>query len=70
MGRGGGVITAKSVQSGCLIKKYIYNSSRAELIRSCVKVEMTVEVLLYVHRNRRLIRNGSPGQPPRLSHSS
>ena len=30
----------------------------------------SVEVLLYVHRNRRLIRDGSPGQPPRLSHSS
>ena len=29
-----------------------------------------IEVLLYVHRNRRLIRDGSPGQPPRLSHSS
>ena len=29
-----------------------------------------VEVLLYVHRNRRLIRDGSPKQPPRLSHSS
>ena len=29
-----------------------------------------VEVLFYVHRNRRLIRDGSPGQPPRLSHSS
>ena len=27
-------------------------------------------VLLYVHKNRRLIRNGSPGRPPRLSHSS
>ena len=27
-------------------------------------------VLLYVHRNRRLIRDGSPGWPPRLSHSS
>ena len=27
-------------------------------------------MLLYVHRNRRLIRYGSPGQPPRLSHSS
>ena len=25
---------------------------------------------LYVHRNRRLIRDGSPGRPPRLSHSS
>ena len=28
------------------------------------------EVLLYVHRNRRFIRDGSPGRPPRLSHSS
>ena len=27
-------------------------------------------VLLYVHRNRRLVRDGSPGRPPRLSHSS
>ena len=26
-----------------------------------------VEVLLYVHRNRRLIRAGSPGRPPRLT---
>ena len=29
-----------------------------------------VEVLLYVHRNRRLIRDGSPGRPPGLSHNS
>ena len=29
-----------------------------------------VEVLLYVHGNHRLIRDGSPGWPPRLSHSS
>ena len=28
-----------------------------------------VEVLLYVHRNRRLIRDGSPERPPPLSHS-
>ena len=28
-----------------------------------------VEVLLYVHRNHRFIRDGSPGRPPRLSHS-
>ena len=27
-------------------------------------------VLLYVHRNHRLIRDGSPGRPPRLPHSS
>ena len=30
---------------------------------------VVVEVLLYVHRNRRLIRDGSPGRPSRLSHS-
>ena len=29
-----------------------------------------VEVLLYVHRNHRFIRDGSPGRPRRLSHSS
>ena len=34
------------------------------------KFRRLVEVLLYVHRNRRLIRDGSPGRPPRLSHSS
>ena len=29
-----------------------------------------VEVLLYVHWNHRLVRDGSPWRPPRLSHSS
>ena len=29
-----------------------------------------VEVLLYVHRNRRFIRDGRPGRAPRLSHNS
>ena len=33
-------------------------------------VWLIVEVLLYDRRNRRLIRGGSPGRPPRLSHSS
>ena len=33
-------------------------------------VVVVVEALLYVHRNRRFIRDGSPGRPPRLSHSS
>ena len=28
------------------------------------------EVLLYVHKNHRFIRYGSPGRPPRLSHNS
>ena len=31
---------------------------------------LLAEVLLYVHRNRRFIRDGSPERPPRLSHSS
>ena len=35
-----------------------------------VTYTVMVEVLLYVHRNRRFIRDGSPGRPPRLSHSS
>ena len=41
-------------------------------LRSCVKDEadVLVEVLLNVHRNRRLIKDGSPGRPPQLSHSS
>ena len=30
-------------------------------------VVVVVEVLLYVHRNRGFIRDGSPGRPPRLS---
>ena len=36
-------------------------------IRHC---SSKTDVLLHVHRNRRLIRDGSPGRPPRLSHSS
>ena len=27
---------------------------------------MNDDVMLYVHRNRRLIRDGGPGRPPRL----
>ena len=29
-----------------------------------------VDVLLYIHRNRRFIMDGRPGRPPRLSHNS
>ena len=39
----------------------------------CVQVELVcllLEVLLYVHKNCRFIRDGSPGCPPQLSHSS
>ena len=32
-----------------------------------ISIASVVEVLLYVHR---FIRDGSPGRPPRLSHSS
>ena len=32
--------------------------------------EQLLVELLYVHKNRRLVRDGSPGRPPRLSHSS
>ena len=31
---------------------------------------VVVEVLLYIHRNCRFIRDGSPGRPPQLSHGS
>ena len=35
-----------------------------------VVVVVVVVVLPYVHRNRRVIRDGSPGRRPRLSPSS
>ena len=47
--------------------KQMVESTVAE---NLILVAVVVEVLLYVHRNRRLIRDGSPGRPPRLSHSS
>ena len=37
------------------------------LINIVVLALVQVEVLLYVHRNRRFIRDGSPGRPPRLT---
>ena len=39
-------------------------------LMSSLRLDWLVEVSLCVHRNRRLIRDGSPGQPPRRSHSS
>ena len=36
----------------------------------CWRRVVVVQVFLYVHRNRRFIKDGSPGRPPRLSHSS
>ena len=41
-------------------------TSESEMLFVC----SLVEVLLDVHRSRRFIRDGSPGRPPRLSHSS
>ena len=56
------------VQSGkvgmCLTVWMRYSQGRSE------RADWLVEVLLYVQRNCRLIRDGSPGRPPRLSHSS
>ena len=48
-----------------------YVGQRVEI--SCYAAKQAnrwLKCLLYVHRNRRLIRDGSPGRPPRLSHSS
>ena len=45
-------------------------AAAAVVVVLVVVVVDVVEVLLYVHRNRRLIRGRSPGRPPRLSHSS
>ena len=35
-----------------------------------IAAAVVIEVLLYVLRNCRFIRDGSLGRPPRLSHSS
>ena len=57
-----------SVKSLAIISRY---SLYQELLDDLLSVQlMLVEVLLYVHRNRRFIRDGSPERPPRLSHSS
>ena len=47
-----------------------FASSSIPVSQVVLVVVVVVEVLLYDHRNRRLIRDGSPGQPPQLSHSS
>ena len=48
-----------SVQDG---RTAMYLCAKYRRIRVVV-----LEVLLYVHRNRSFIRDGSPGRPPRLS---
>ena len=60
------------------MKKYIEQKRKTKHPRQVlesIKLLVTmliddVEVLLYVHRNCRFIRDGSPGRPPRLSHTS
>ena len=36
------------------------------VVAAVVASLLAAEVLLYVHRNRRFIRDGSPGRPPPL----
>ena len=50
------------------IKEAVWTWS-VEALLYCVILRL-FEVFLYVHRYRRFIRDGSPGRPPRLSHSS
>ena len=61
---GGGVVT-QAVWSACQLK-----SADITMTVSTLPWLKLVEALLYVHRNRRCIRDGSPGRPPRLSHTS
>ena len=43
---------------------------RADIRNKLWPVRVHGSLLLYSHRNHRLIRTGSPGRPPQLSHSS
>ena len=76
---------SSSVALLCLVAKYTIAGPTQACIVLAVKlrtrfcavvvcfgspVVVVVEVLLYVHRNRRLIRDGSRGRSPRLSHNS
>ena len=65
-------ICIKLVWDCCLIRAHELRESRGG--RPGLPVpnskDVAAEVLHYVHRNRRLIRDRSPGRPPRLSHSS
>ena len=73
MAGGGGGGGGGGGRTSLIIMKRWRRSVVASELRSCVKVEVAVllvEVLRYVQRNRRFIRDGSPGRPPRLSHSS
>ena len=47
-----------------------YSPTSHSLAASTLMSHVVLEVLRYVHRNRRFIRDGSPGRPPRLSHTA
>ena len=49
---------------------YDVTNNKVRSLAHFIPLLLIVEVLLYVHRSRRLIRDGIPGRPPRLSHSS
>ena len=52
------------------LEKTVFSSTFSEVIVVYDEEHLVVEVLLYVHRNHRFIKDWSPGRPPRLSHSS
>ena len=67
--------TGEKIKCNQVLFLWVHNSSCAlhVCVRECVCMQMQVFdgwVFLYVHRNRRLIRDRSPGWPPGLSHSS
>ena len=57
--------------SACMLM-YVQRRSWTQFGQCHPVCSIVVEVLLYVHRNRRFIKlgDGSIGRPPRLSHSS
>ena len=56
------------------VTQKLISCTRGGILQAANAVRLTevilVEVLLYVHKNRWFIRDGSPGRPPRLSHIS
>ena len=69
----GGWMQGASADCGCGDRAWIDRASLGQQRQVTQQWWGVVEVLLYVHRNSRLItniRDGSPGRPPRLSHIS
>ena len=56
------------------VTQKLISCTRGGILQAANAVRLTevilVEVLLYVHKNRWFIRDGSPGRPPRFSHIS